>query len=177
MIQLAAVLWGMIILFAIVGFSRGWSKEIIALTGVVLALFSLEQFRDVLLEPFTSGATPAQEFYLYAVVLLLITFFAYQTPQRFEKQTRSRRRFREGGLQESLLGSLIGAFNGYLVFGSLWYYMRELGYPLTPNIPAPYIGTLSESMQYNLPLDWLLEGNLLTVLLVLLFLFVIVVLI
>jgi len=72
---------------------------------------------------------------------------------------------------------VLGAFNGYLVVGSLWYYMRVLGYPLAPNIPAPYPGTVSDAMQYSLPLDWLLEGNLLTLLVVILFLFVIIVLI
>jgi hypothetical protein len=177
MIQLSTVLWGMVILFAIIGFSRGWTKEIIALTGVVLALFTLEQFKDVFLAPLTAGAQPAQQLYLYGGILLLITFFAYQTPDRFQQQTKKSRRSRGGNLQESLLGAMIGGFNGYLVFGSLWYYMRDLGYPLAPNIPEPFVGTASAAMQLNLPLDWLLEGNLLTLLVVVLFLFVIVVLI
>jgi hypothetical protein len=121
MIQLSTFVWGMATLFAIIGFSRGWTKEIIALTGVVLALFTLEQFKDVFLAPLTVGAEPAQQFYLYAGILLVISFFAYQTPERFEKGSKKRRRMREGGLQEGLLGGLIGGFNGYLIFGSLWY--------------------------------------------------------
>ncbi len=176
MIQLSTFLWGMTVMFGVVGFVRGWTKEIIALTGIVLALFSLEQFRDVLLAPLTEGADPAQKFYLYAGILLLITFFSYQTPDRFEKRTQRSRQLREG-LQEGILGGVIGAFNGYLIFGSLWYYMRILGYPLAPNIPAPYAGTAAEALQSTLPLDWLLGGNLLTLMVVVLFLFVIVVLI
>ena len=177
MIQLYAFLWGMIILFALVGFVRGWTKEIIALTGVVLALFTLEQFKDVFLLPLTEGAEPAQQLYLYGGILLLITFFAYQTPERFEKRASSRSRRVRESFQESLLGAMIGGFNGYLVFGSLWYYMRILDYPLAPDIPPPLAGTISATMQNQLPLDWLLEGNLLTLLLVVLFLFVIIVLI
>lgn len=177
MIQLSTVLYGMVALFGLIGFSRGWSKEIIALTGVVLALFTIEQFKTVFLEPLTVGADPAQKFYFYAAILLIITFFAYQTPARFDKQTRRKKRMREGGLQESLLGGVLGGFNGYLVVGSLWYYMRLLGYPLAPNISTPFAGTTSELMQFNLPLDWLLNGNLLTLIVVLLFLFVIIVLI
>lgn len=177
MIQLATVLYGAIALFAIVGFSRGWTKEVIALTGIMLALFSLEQFRDVFLKRLTAGAEPAQEFYLKAAILLVITFFAYQTPARFQKGTKSKKKMREGGLQESLLGALIGGVNGYLVFGSLWYYMRQLGYPLSPNIAAPYVSTASDAMQLELPLDLLLVDNLLALLVVVLFLFVIVVLI
>ncbi len=177
MIQLSAVMTGMIIMFGVIGISRGWTKEIIASTGVVLALFTIEQFKAVFLEPLTAGADPAQKFYFYAAILLIITFFAYQTPGRFARQVQRRKALREGGLQERLLGGVLGAFNGYLVVGSLWYYMRVLGYPLAPNIPAPYPGTVSDAMQYSLPLDWLLEGNLLTLLVVILFLFVIIVLI
>ncbi len=177
MIQLSTVMYGMVMLFGVVGFSRGWTKEIIASTGVVLALFTIEQFNAVFLEPLTSGADPAQKFYLYAAILLIITFFAYQTPARFEKKTHRRRAMREGGLQEGLLGAVLGGLNGYLVIGSLWYYMRQQAYPLAPNIRSPLPGTLSEAMQYNLPLDWLLNGNLLTLIVVLLFLFVIIVLI
>jgi hypothetical protein len=177
MIQLSTFVWGMVAMFAIIGFSRGWTKEIIALTGVVLALFTLEQFKDVFLTPLTAGAEPAQQFYLYSGILLVISFFAYQTPARFDKGSKKRSRVQAAGLQEGLLGGLLGAFNGYLIFGSLWYYMRELNYPLSPNIPPPFVGTASETMAVNLPLDWLLEGNLLTLLVVILFLFVIVVLI
>ena len=176
MIQLSAFLWGMVALFGLIGFIRGWAKEIIALTGVMLALFTLEQFKDVFLAPLTAGAQPDQQFYLYAAILLIVSFFAYQTPSRFEKKTARSSKMREG-LQESLLGMLLGAFNGYLIFGSLWYYMRNLEYPLTPYIPAPLLGTTSATLQNNLPLDWLLEGNLLTLIVVLLFLFIIVVLI
>ena len=177
MIQLSTVLYSMVIFFGVIGFSRGWTKEMIASTGVVLALFTIEQFKVVFLEPLTAGADPAQKFYFYAAILLIITFFAYQTPARFEKQTRRKKRMREGGLQESLLGAVLGGMNGYLVVGSLWYYMRLLAYPLAPNISTPLPGTVSEVMQYNLPLDWLLDGNLLTLIVVLLFLFVIIVLI
>ena len=46
MIQLSTFLWGMVLLFALIGFSRGWTKEVIALTGIVLALFTLEQFKE-----------------------------------------------------------------------------------------------------------------------------------
>lgn len=176
MIQLSIFLWGMVALFGLIGFVRGWTKEIIALTGVVLALFTLEQFDEAFLQTLTAGAEPSQQFYLFSGILMLITFFAYQTPERFEKRVARNKKLREG-LQEGLLGAMIGAINGYLIFGGLWYYMRNLGYPLAPNIPPPLAGTASAAMETNLPLDWLLAGNLLTILVVALFLFIIVVLI
>lgn len=174
MIQLSTVLWGMVIFFAAVGFMRGWTQEAIALTGVILALFTIEQLRNGILSPFTSGAEPAPQFYLYSGMLLAITIFAYQTPKRFQKKSRRRNRDQ---LQENLLGAVLGGFNGYLVVGSLWYYMFELGYPLSPYITAPSAGSPSAVVETQLPLTWLLQGNLLTVLLIALFLFVIVALV
>jgi hypothetical protein len=176
MIQLSSFLWFMVALFAFIGFMRGWTKEIIALTGIVLALFALEQFRDILFAPLIAGAEPVQQFYLYGGLLLIIAFFAYQTPERFAKRTTKSRGARDS-LQEGLLGAVIGGFNGYLVFGSLWFYMDTLGYPLSPFISAPPVGTYSATMVEQLPLVWLLEGNLLTLLVVVLFLFVIIVMI
>ena len=174
MIQLASFLWIMVVLFALIGFVRGSTKEIIALTGIILALFLVEQFRDVLLSPLVAGARLDQQFYLYAGVLLVVTLAAYQTPERFEKTRRHKGR---EGLQEGLLGALFGGINAYLFFGSLWYYMDNLGYPLNPSITAPPLGSASAQFVNQLPLVWLLEGNLLTLAVIILFLFVIIVLI
>src|SRR5579859_5021812 len=79
MIQISTVMWAMIALFAAVGFLRGWTKEIVATAGIILALFTLWQFQSILIEPLTHGASPEQIFYLYTGILLIITFFAYQT--------------------------------------------------------------------------------------------------
>ncbi len=165
----------MVVLFAFIGFVRGSNKEIIALTGIVLALFLLEQFRDVLLSPLIAGARLDQQLYMYAGILLVIAFFAYQTPERFSQMERQKGA--RQGLQEGLLGGLIGGFNAYLLFGSLWFYMDNLGYPLSPYIIAPPPGSASAIMVNQLPLVWLLEGNLLTLMVIVLFLFVLVVLI
>jgi hypothetical protein len=175
MIQLASFLWGMVLLFGVMGFVRGSAKEMIALSGIVLGLFILEQLRDILLSPLLATASLDQQFYLYAGLLLTVTLFAYQTPERFDKTQRSSDA-REG-LQEGLLGTAIGGLNAYLLFGSLWYYMDNLGYPLSPNIMAPPLDSASAELVNQLPLVWLLEGNLLTLLVVIMFLFVIIVLI
>ncbi len=175
MIQLSTFMWGMVVLFALIGFVRGSTKEMIALAGIVLAIFVLEQFRDMLLSPLVAGASLDQQFYLYAGILIVIVVFAYETPERFQNVQRSRG-FREG-FQEGLLGAAIGGFNAYLLFGSLWFYMDNLGYPLSPYVIAPPAGSSSAAMVNQLPLVWLLEGNLLTMMVVVLFLFVIIVLI
>ena len=99
MIQLSTFMWGMVVLFALIGFVRGSTKEMIALAGIVLAIFVLEQFRDMLLSPLVAGASLDQQFYLYAGILIVIVVFAYETPERFQNVQRSRafvRAFRKG---------------------------------------------------------------------------------
>jgi hypothetical protein len=59
------------------------------------------------------------------ILLVLLGFFGYQTPRLRalqEKLTRER-------LEEVLLGLVLGALNGYLLVGSLWYYLHQSGYP------------------------------------------------
>ncbi len=175
MIQLSTFLWSMIAMFGAIGFLRGWTKEIVATAGIILALFASWQFSAILIQPLTQGASPEQIFYLYTGLLLLITFFAYQTPGTAARLSEGRMwSSRREGLQERLLGTVIGAVNGYLVFGSIWYYLDVTQYPFAPFITAPQPGSASAALVGSLPLIFLVQGNLLTVLVIVLFLFVII---
>ena len=175
MIQLSTFLWSMIAFFAVIGSLRGWTKEIVATAGIVLALFASVQFTSILIQPLTQGASGEQVFYLYTFVLGLITFFGYQTPTTASRMTGGRY-WGAGrlGLQERVLGTVVGAINGYLIFGSIWYYMDVNQYPLAPFITAPAPGSPSGLMVATLPLVFLAQGNLLTILVIAMFLFVII---
>ncbi|NJL95401.1 MAG: hypothetical protein HC915_17605 [Anaerolineae bacterium] len=48
MIQLATVLYLGVFTFGVIGYLRGFDKELVALSGVVLALFVLVQFQGFL---------------------------------------------------------------------------------------------------------------------------------
>ncbi|MCA9912140.1 MAG: hypothetical protein KC496_02270, partial [Anaerolineae bacterium] len=48
MVELIVIVWLLVAFFAFVGFRRGWTKEIIALAGIVLGLFALYQFDGLL---------------------------------------------------------------------------------------------------------------------------------
>ncbi len=175
MIQLSTFLWAMIGLFAAIGFLRGWTKEVVATAGIILALFTLWQFPSILIEPLTHGATPEQIFDLYTGILLLITFFAYQTPGTAARLSEGRMwSTRREGLQERLLGLVIGGVNGYLIVGSIWYFLDATGYPFPPFVYAPPPGSASAAMVGSLPLIFLVQNNLLTILVIILFLFVII---
>ncbi|HLY25918.1 MAG TPA: CvpA family protein [Aggregatilineales bacterium] len=175
MIQLSTFLWMMIAMFAVVGFLRGWTKEIVATAGIILALFTLWQFQSILLQPMLAGAAPEQNFYLHISIFMLIVFFSYQTPSTAARMSEGRLwSSRREGLQERLLGLVIGAVNGYLIFGTFWYYLDSTGYPFPPFIIAPNPGSASAAMVGQLPLIFLVQGNFLTILVIVLFLFVII---
>jgi hypothetical protein len=171
MIQLSSFLVFMVIFFAVVGSLRGFRKEFVALAGIILALFTIVQFESFFQN--LGGGSDEQIFYVEAIFLALVTFFAYQTPPE-SVMRNSRRRDELDNWQNRLLGAVFGGMNGYLVFGSLWYFMDQLAYPLSPNVTTPSPDSSSADMVGSLPLVWMQEGNLLTLLVIGLFLFILI---
>ena len=135
MMSLAVVFWMYVILFAIIGGMRGWAKEILVSFSVILALAFialLERYvpfiRDVLVPQKSSVL-----FWLRAIILGLLVFFGYQTvniSRISAKMTREK-------LEHMILGLVIGAVNGYLIAGSIWFYMADAKYPFANIISAP----------------------------------------
>jgi uncharacterized membrane protein required for colicin V production len=174
MVQLSTIMWSLVFMFAIIGAIRGFSRELVATAGIVLALFATWQFDGILLQPLTQGGRPDQIFFLYTGILIVITFFAYQTPAAAERVARRQLYEKRMGLQERLLGGVAGMVNAYLIFGSVWYYLDRTGYPFAPFVYAPAPGTSSAAMVSQLPLIFLVQGQLLTVLVIVLFAFVLI---
>lgn len=104
-----------------------------------------------------------------------MAFFAYQTPPETLSRSEEMESNREG-FQDGILGALVGLFNGYLLIGSLWWYMDNMQYPLSPLIDPAAPNTSSEAFVDVLPLTWMLsgDGGLLSILMIGLFVFVIV---
>ena len=140
-----------VVLFAIIGGMRGWAKELLVSFSVILALtFStllasyVPFVRDVL-----QKNSPAIYFWLRTIILGLLVFFGYQTPniQRFAgKVTREK-------LQDTILGVVLGALNGYLIAGTIWYYMADAGYPFAGIVspPADSIANVVNAMLHYMP--------------------------
>ena len=192
MITLDAWFWIMIIIFGVIGMLRGWTKEIITSAGMVLSLFTLHWFGEILVGPFAGGAGTVPEriktqFNVCAVIHLLFAFFSYQGPTLVRQVSGGRFGERaRGALEESLLGFVVGAVNGYLMFGALWsfleydvvskipfaaQYVEDFAYPFSM-LTRPAVDTAAFKMIASLPLP-LLEGWL-PFLVVVLFLFVII---
>jgi uncharacterized membrane protein required for colicin V production len=182
MVQLTVLLTMMALLFGYIGFTRGWNKELIATSGIILGLFTLFQFDDVLTNLLVSFP-PEQAFALRAIIFSTIVFFAYQTRALIgEDATRARSSGSDGrdNLQSSVLGGLVGALNGYLIWGTLWYFQHVENYPLSPYISAPQPGSPSANFVDSLPLYILAggpggAGNLLAAAVIVLFLIVLIV--
>jgi uncharacterized membrane protein required for colicin V production len=135
MVSLAFVFWMYVILFAIIGGMRGWAKEILVSFAVILALtFTslISNYVPFIRDVLQKDSKPLY-FWLRSIILVLMVFFGYQTPniQRFAaKVTREK-------LQDVILGVVIGALNGYLIAGTLWFYLADAGYPFSNAISAP----------------------------------------
>jgi uncharacterized membrane protein required for colicin V production len=151
MVSLTYIFWMYVFLFSIIGGMRGWAKEIMVSFSVILALtFStllanyVPFIRDVLQKD-----NLALNFWLRATILGLLVFFGYQTPNisRFAPKMNREK------LQDAILGVFIGALNGYLIAGTIWFYMKDAGYPF-PNIISPPTGDIArvaESMLQYMP--------------------------
>jgi uncharacterized membrane protein required for colicin V production len=152
MVSLVFVFWMYVILFAIIGGMRGWAKEIVVTFSVILALtFTtlLSNYVPFIRDVLQKDSKPLF-FWLRCIILLLLVFFGYQTPniQRFAaKMTREK-------LQDAILGVVVGSLNGYLIAGTLWFYLSDAGYPFSKFITAPtgeFAATANALLNYMAP--------------------------
>lgn len=163
MIELSILVWLCAAFFAYMGALRGWAKEVISTAGIILGLFALFQFDTLIRQSLFASLAPEWKFYLQTIIFLVIVFFAYQTRALIGVEARNRSRDARDPLQARVLGGIAGFVNGYLIGGSIWYFLdinRIAGgqYPLSPYIIAPPAGTNSAAFVQNLPL-YLLTQN------------------
>jgi hypothetical protein len=189
MISLTVVFYIFIVLFAIIGALRGWAKEMLVSFSLVLALFLvfiLTQYGGPIVVSFQSldekyqltvqteeKVTPAsqmqpfsqltdeaktefrRQFWIRLALIVVLVFFGYQTPN-ISKLSPALRREK---LQDILLGCVLGAFNGFLVIGTIWSYMHSAHYPFEPYIIAPSTAdplvARAEALIQILPPVWL----------------------
>ncbi len=124
MISLISVFWALVLIFAVIGLMRGWAKELMVTFSVFVAIMSIELVHTYFLP---QPPTQKTDFLWRAAVVLALVFFGYETPAALS-------RVRGGGftrekIQDALLGFVLGALNGYLIVGTLWYYLAQAGYP------------------------------------------------
>lgn len=159
MISLHVILIIFVLLFGIIGSMRGWAKEVLVTFSIILSMFTLTILENFI--PFfketISTASPATVFWIRAGILSALVFFGYETP-KIPRLAESGR-FIRNLLQDTLLGSFIGMINGFLVIGSIWYFLHTAEYPFTfvsaPD-PATVNGLASLNLIEFLPPSWLM---------------------
>ena len=127
MVSLISVFTVFVILFGIIGAMRGWAKELLVTSAIVLGLF-LNAILETYVEPYRSALfmqSGSTQFLIRGGFLALLAFFGYQTPSIRALREKMAREH----LQDMLLGLVLGAVNGYLLTGSLWFYLHHAGYP------------------------------------------------
>src|SRR3990172_5872032 len=122
--------------FVILGVMRGFLKELGLTTVMIVWLFAMDQIiprlEEIIRQPdsFLSriGITEATRdtplWLIFTLGTLVVVYIAYQGETLAFAGTPPK------GLQGPLLGLLVGAINGYLVCGTLWWILNRYNYPI-----------------------------------------------
>jgi len=152
MMSIVYVFWMYVILFAFIGGMRGWAKELLVSFSVVLALAINHVLRKYVPIAQSLAENDMNLFWVRTLILGVLVYFGYQTVVSI--QHLASRAVREK-FQDTFIGILLGGFNGYLVSGSLLYYMHIAGYPFSKVISAPtepnLVNTVNQMMLYMPP--------------------------
>jgi len=138
MVSLTFYFFSFVAIFAIIGALRGWAKEILVTFSAVLGLAFITLLERYI--PFISSIPEGStaQFWFRSIIFVMMVFFGYQTPNM---PGLAKSKFARERLQDWLLGFFIGALNGYLIAGTLWFWMDAAGYPFDKYISAPVPGT------------------------------------
>ncbi|RJQ43398.1 MAG: hypothetical protein C4545_02910 [Anaerolineaceae bacterium] len=158
MISLGVLFWIFIILFGLIGAIRGWTKEILVTFSAVMGIFAITILEAYVpfVQTYLASNPVTSKVWLRIIIFTVLVFFGYQTPNipRFAGDERLAR----GRLQDILLGLIIGGVNGYLIYGSLWFFLADANYPfaiLIPPIAGTPAGESALSLIPYLPPVWL----------------------
>ena len=152
MMSIVYVFWMYVILFAFIGGMRGWAKELLVSFSVILALALNHVLRKYIPIAQSLHETDVSLFWVRTIILCVMVYFGYQTvvsiPHLASRATRER-------LQDTLFGVIMGSINGYLVAGSVFYYMHIADYPFPQIVSKPtdsnLVAVVNQMMLYMPP--------------------------
>jgi uncharacterized membrane protein required for colicin V production len=166
MLTFITVFGVLVAILGVVGSMRGWAKELVNTAGVILALFMYDFLvnqtgivRGFLEQMILSDPEVGQRtvFFLITGLFLLVVLVSYLGPVAARAiSSRAGIRPRET-LQDALLGLILGLLNGYLIVGTVWFFLEITGYPFPESMMIrPQAGTPSaEFAMHYLPLVWM----------------------
>lgn len=155
MVSLVFLFWMYVVLFAVIGAMRGWAKELLVSFSVILSLainHVLVRYAPFVKEMAKNPETITSLFWVRSLVVIVVVYFGYQTVISVQRLASRAARER---LQDTLFGVVMGGINGYLVAGTIWFYLHDANYPFPklfyPPANAEIAETISELMAYMPP--------------------------
>ncbi|MHB0856688.1 MAG: hypothetical protein ACYC5M_03850 [Anaerolineae bacterium] len=126
----------LVLVFCLIGLVRGFLKELGVTTVLMFLLFFLTVFEPYMgksmmrLLDAGSRVLPSQDqnttqTLIFVFIISAAAFVSYQG------QTLAFQGQAPHGLQGAALGLVTGGLNGYLIAGSLWFYLDKFGYALS----------------------------------------------
>ena len=134
MMSIIYVFWMYVLLFAIIGWMRGWAKELLVSFSVILSLALNHVIRRYIPLAANLADTDVSLFWVRTIILLVLVYFGYQTVISIPHLAAKGRTEK---LQDTLFGAFLGGLNGYLVAGSVLYYINVANYPFPEVITRP----------------------------------------
>ena len=135
MVTISFFFWTLIVLFGIIGSMRGWAKEMLVTFSLVMALFVMQVALTHIgpIKKIWDAMDGSTQFYTASLVMILFALFGYHTPnaQKVNKNlARDNKSAARHWLQDMMLGGILGAGNGYLLVGTLWFFLDMAKYPV-----------------------------------------------
>jgi hypothetical protein len=138
MVEIQELFVILIVVMGIIGMVRGFLKELGVTLVLIATLFALDRLIPILNGFINNGGFgflslgPVPEtqtsdnllFLIFGAMMIAATYVAYQGETLAYDGNNPR------GIVGALLGFLIGAVNGYLLFGTLWWLLNFYNYPL-----------------------------------------------
>jgi hypothetical protein len=159
MITINFFFWTFVVMFGAIGAIRGWAKELLVSFSIILALFVMQvalTHIGIVKRVWDTWGGQTQ-FYFASIVVIMFALFGYHTPNN----RHAKRKVPREWLQDMMLGGVLGAGNGYLLVGTVWYFLHEANYPfpdyiITPPIAGTPAGDFALKIIEFLPPVWLL---------------------
>lgn len=152
MMSIVFVFWMYVILFGVIGAMRGWAKELLVAFSVILSLSLNHVLRKYIPLARDLADTDPSLFWVRTIILLVLVYFGYQTVINIQHLASRAARER---LQDTLFGAILGGLNGYLVAGSILYYVHIADYSFQKVILKPtdpeLLQAVNQMMQYMPP--------------------------
>ena len=134
MMSIIYVFWMYVVLFAFIGWMRGWAKELLVSFSVILALALNHVVRRYVPLAANLPESDPTLFWVRVIILLVLVYFGYQTVISIPHLAAKGRTEK---LQDTLFGAFLGALNGYFVAGSVLYYIHIADYTVQKVITKP----------------------------------------